>query len=79
MVSAKAWIGPIIPDCLDVSCANREREKGREKKQEKKKEGEGRKKDREREREREELVRGSLRTSRMKTSRAGGCYVPRDS
>lgn len=52
MVSAKAWIGPIIPDCLDVSCANRERERGREKEQEKKKE-----KEEGREREGGELVR----------------------
>jgi len=47
----------------------REDEKGREDR------GEGG------ERERERLVhhRGSLRTSRMKTSRVGECYVPRDS
>jgi len=51
VVSAKAWIGPIIPDCLDVSCANQERERSKEEERKrKKKEGERREKERERER-----------------------------
>lgn len=79
MVSAKAWIGPIIPDCLDVSCANQERERGKEKDREKQKEKERKKGEEERERRASPSTTGSLRTSRMKTSRAGGCYVPRDS
>lgn len=54
MVSAKAWIGPIIPDCLDVSCAKRERKREEEKRIERRRE---RKKEKGGGRERERLVR----------------------